>query len=181
MSAPSHEEMIKHLRITIDIAARGRSMGHHPFGSTLVSPEGEILLQQCNFGPVFHAESELARVAGMFLIVCVSNLYTCLRVFIATNFTPEYLSKCVLYTSVEPCAMCTGTCYWANIGTVCFGLPGSKLTELTDAAGSKENPTLKLTTREILATGSRDIKVFGPFPELEEEIVKDHKGFWETH
>ncbi|CDS10549.1 hypothetical protein LRAMOSA11035 [Lichtheimia ramosa] len=162
MSTPSHDEMIKHLRITIDIAARGRSMGHHPFGSTLVSPEGEILLQQCNFGPVFHAESELARVA-------------------ATNFSPEYLSKCVLYTSVEPCAMCTGTCYWANIGTIVFGLPGSKLTELTDAAGSKENPTLKLTTREILATGSRDIKVFGPFPELEEEIVKDHKGFWETH
>ncbi|KAJ8654009.1 hypothetical protein O0I10_010345 [Lichtheimia ornata] len=162
MSTPSHDEMIKHLRITIDIAARGRSMGHHPFGSTLVSPEGEILLQQCNFGPVFHAESELARVA-------------------ATNFSPEYLSKCVLYTSVEPCAMCTGTCYWANIGTLAFGLPGSKLAELTDAAGSKENPTLKLTTREILATGSRDIKVFGPFPELEEEIVKDHKGFWETH
>lgn len=66
MSTPSHDEMIKHLRITIDIAARGRSMGHHPFGSTLVSPEGEILLQQCNFGPVFHAESELARVAGMY-------------------------------------------------------------------------------------------------------------------
>lgn len=62
----SRETMVKHLEQCIEIANRGMSMGHHPFGSTLVGPEGQVLLQQCNYRSVHHAESELVHVACKF-------------------------------------------------------------------------------------------------------------------
>ncbi|KAI8143535.1 cmp/dcmp deaminase zinc-binding protein [Fennellomyces sp. T-0311] len=159
MNTPSHEEMIKYLRASIKVAQRAKSLGHHPFGSVLVSPEGDILLQHGNYGAAFHAESELARVAAL-------------------NFTPEYLSTCTLYTSVEPCAMCAGTCYWAAIGRIVFAMPESKLAELT--TNSKENPTLAMPCRELLARGSRKVEVVGPFPELVDEVAQDHIDFWDS-
>ncbi|KAI9316189.1 CMP/dCMP deaminase, zinc-binding protein [Dichotomocladium elegans] len=157
---PSHEEMLKFLRESIKVAKRAMTLNHHPFGSVLVGPEGEILLSQCNYSPVHHAESELARVAN-------------------TNFTPDYLYRCVLYTSVEPCAMCTGSIYWANIGTIVYAMPESKLHEFT--AGSRENPTLGMPCREVLKHATRKIRVIGPFPQLEEEVAEDHRNFWTTH
>jgi len=33
--------------------------------------------------------------------------------------------------------------------------------------------------RQILAAGQKDIKVIGPFRELEEAIAEVHKGFWD--
>jgi tRNA(Arg) A34 adenosine deaminase TadA len=33
----------------------------------------------------------------------------------------EFLARCTLYTSAEPCAMCAGAIYWAGIGRVVFG------------------------------------------------------------
>ena len=96
------ERDLKHLRETIRIARESREAGNHPFGSTLVGPNGEILIRTGNSyredKGVGHAELNVARQA--------SRLYD-----------PEFLEKCTLYTSVEPCCMCAGACYWAGIGT----------------------------------------------------------------
>ena len=38
----------------------------------------------------------------------------------------KYLNECVLYVTLEPCIMCAGALYWAQIGTVVFGASDPK-------------------------------------------------------
>ena len=119
--------LLRHLRRCNDVAQRAVTLGHHPFGAILVAPDHEtVLLEQCNIDTVNHAESTLARVA-------------------ATNYPPDYLWDCTLYTSVEPCCMCAGTAYWANIGRVVFGLTEQMLLQATGS--HEENPTMSVPAR----------------------------------
>jgi tRNA(Arg) A34 adenosine deaminase TadA len=92
------------------------------------------------------------------------------------RFDPEYLAKCTLVTSVEPCGMCAGACYWAGIGTLVYGLSEKRLAELT--GDNPENPTLDLSCHRVFEAVRRKIEVRGPYDELEDEIAEDHIGFW---
>ena len=119
-------------------------LGRHPFGALLVAPDGEtVLAEQGNVDTVNHAESTLARAAAL-------------------NFSTDYLWGCTLVTTVEPCAMCSGTQYWANIGTLVYGMTESRLLQLT--GNHHENPTFDLPCREVFARGQKAITVIGPVP-----------------
>jgi len=114
-------------------------LGRHPFGALLVAPDGEtVLAEQGNVDTVNHAESTLARTAAL-------------------NFSTDYLWGCTLVTTVEPCAMCSGTQYWANIGTLVYGMTESRLLQLT--GNHHENPTFDLPCREVFARGQKAITV----------------------
>ncbi|MGV0027059.1 nucleoside deaminase [Phormidesmis priestleyi] len=157
---PTREQMIRHLRRSHQIALRARQFGHHPFGAILVAPDREtVLFEQGNVDPVNHAESVLIRTAW-------------------TNFDADYLWNCTLYTTAEPCAMCAGTLYWANIGRLVYGISEIRLLELT--GNHAENPTLNLPCRSLFEQGQKPIKVWGPIPEVEAEIVQVHQEFWQT-
>ena len=135
--------------------------GRHPFGAVLVDGDGEtVLLEQGNVDTVEHAESLLARNA-------------------ARQFTAERLWRCTLVTTVEPCAMCAGTQYWAHIGRLVYGLSERRLLELT--GNHAENPTMDLPCRDVFGRGQKHIEVLGPVPEVEEEIAALHRGFWQRH
>jgi tRNA(Arg) A34 adenosine deaminase TadA len=123
----------------------------------LVGPDGVILMRQGNLDTVRHAETELAR-----------------RAFAA--YGPEFLWGCTLVTTFEPCAMCAGTIYWANIGRVVYGVEETALLALTGDAA--QNPTMHLPSRTVLGAGQKQIEVYGPFPELEAELVAPHRDFW---
>ncbi|CAM4799948.1 unnamed protein product [Rotaria magnacalcarata] len=88
----------------------------------------------------------------------------------------EYLWRCTLYTTFEPCVMCAGTLYWANIGRLVFGATEKRLLELT--GNNETNPTLDIPCRYVFEHGHKNIKVWGPFPEVEKEFIELHKGFW---
>jgi tRNA(adenine34) deaminase len=38
----------------------------------------------------------------------------------------KYLNECVLYVTVEPCVMCAGATYWAQISKIVFGCKDEK-------------------------------------------------------
>lgn len=155
---PNRAQVLRHLRRAQAVAVRAVAMGHHPFGAILVGPDHEtVLLEQGNESAVNHAEAVLARSAD-------------------TNFTPEFLWGCTLYTTVEPCAMCAATQYWANIGRLVYGMAESRLLALTGA--HLENPTLDLPARELFARGQKPIQVLGPIAEVQEEIAALHQSFW---
>ena len=39
----------------------------------------------------------------------------------------KYLSGCTLYVTIEPCVMCAGASYWAQLGRVVFGADEPKV------------------------------------------------------
>ncbi len=154
------EQAARHLRRANEVARRAMGLGRHPFGAILVAPDGEtVLAEQGNVDTVNHAESVLARTA-------------------AQNYGADYLWQCTLVTTVEPCAMCAGTQYWANIGRLVYGMTESRLLQLTGNHG--ENPTMDLPCREVFARGQKPMAVIGPVAEVEEEIAALHRGFWKT-
>jgi tRNA(Arg) A34 adenosine deaminase TadA len=157
-SSPSREQIIRHLRHTHTVAQRAVADGHHPFGAILVAPDHEtVVMTQGNIDTVRHAESELARRA-------------------ASQLSPEDLWHHTLYTSVEPCAMCAGTQYWANIGRLIYGITERKLLSVTGA--HQDNPTLDVPSRYIFDRGQKQVEVIGPIAEVQEEIVTLHRSFW---
>ncbi len=152
------DQAARHLRRANDVARETAAQGHHPFGAILVDADGQtVLLEQGNVSTVEHAESLLARTA-------------------AARFTPERLWACTLVTTVEPCAMCGGTQYWAHIGRLVYGMSERRLLDLTGNHG--ENPTLDLPCRDVFARGQKAIAVIGPLAEVEDEIAALHRDFW---
>ena len=155
---PTPAQMLHHLRRANDVARRAMALGRHPFGALLVAPDHDtVLAEQGNVDAVNHAEAVLARSA-------------------TTNFVPELLWSCTLYTTVEPCCMCAGTQYWAHIGRLVYGMSERDL--LAHTGNHAENPTLDLPCREVFARGQKPIRVWGPVPEVEAEIAALHAGFW---
>jgi tRNA(Arg) A34 adenosine deaminase TadA len=152
------DQVVRHLRRANDIARAAMQAGHHPFGALLVAPDGEtVLMQQANVDSVNHAEAVLARDA-------------------ARLHPPALLWGCTLVTTVEPCAMCAGTQYWAHIGRLVFGISERSLLHIT--GNHAENPTLDLPCREVFAHGQKAVQVLGPVAEVEEEIAAVHRAFW---
>lgn len=157
---PTDAQIAAMLRRAQAIAQQALEAGHHPFGAVLVAPDHEtVLMEQGNVDGVNHAEAVLAREA-------------------AARFTPEQLWGCTLATTVEPCAMCAGTQYWAHIGRVVYGLEERALLAIT--GNHAENPTLDLPCRELFARGQKEIRVIGPVPALEPEIAALHHAFWRS-
>jgi len=158
LAAMTPAQQLQHLqranRVARDVMAEGR----HPFGAILVDTDGQtVLLEQGNVDTVEHAESLLARRA-------------------AREFAPERLWGCTLVTTVEPCAMCAGTQYWAHIGRLVYGMSERRLLEMT--GNHAENPTLDLPCREVFARGQKAVEVVGPVAGAEAEIAALHRDFW---
>ena len=148
-------------RLSLEVAARAREHGNHPFGAILVGPGNEVLLEAENTvvtdGDISaHAETNLVRLASR-------------------AYPPEYLAGCSLYASTEPCAMCAGAIFWSNIRRVVYGLSADSLYALVGEGTT--DAVLRLGCREVLARGLREIEVLEPL--LEEEAEKVHIGFWD--
>ena len=157
---PTREQVVALLQRAQALAQRAMDAGHHPFGALLAAPDHvTVLMEQGNVDSVNHAEAVLAREASR-------------------RWGTDHLWRCTLVTTVEPCAMCAGTQYWAHIGRVVYGLSERDLLALT--GNHAENPTLDLPCREVFARGQKDVRVIGPVPEIAEAIAAMHRRFWKT-
>jgi tRNA(Arg) A34 adenosine deaminase TadA len=154
-----HENLLRH---AIAVARQAREHGNHPFGALLADSDGTILLTAENTvvtgsDATGHAETNLVRLAS-------------------AAFTTSQLRDLTLYTSTEPCAMCSGAIYWSGIGSVVYALAETELYELTGS--DDKNPTLVLPCRTVFAAGQRPVVVEGPFQIDEARDV--HAGFWQA-
>jgi tRNA(Arg) A34 adenosine deaminase TadA len=160
-SNTQRETDLRHLRRCIDLASEARAAGQHPFAALVVDANGDVLAEAQNESrppegdPTRHAE-----------LVAASRA--------ARGFSPERLATATLYSSAEPCCMCSGAIYWANIRRIVYALSEVRLLKLTGA--NEENPTLSLPCREVFARGQRAVEIVGPL--LEDEAAKPHEGFW---
>lgn len=157
------ERLTDYLRLANQEAKTARAGGNTPFGAILVDDvTGEVLMRQGNaegdtHDATAHAEFVLASRASR-------------------TYSKEKLWKCTLYTTCEPCPMCTGGIYWTNIGRIVYGISEARLLELTGA--DDKNPTFSMGADKVIAAGQKAIRLEGPVLEMETEIVAVHEGFW---
>ncbi len=149
------------LRRAIELARLAREHGNHPFGALLVDAKGNVVLEAENTvrtdkDVTAHAETNLIRMA-------------------TARFDRDFLGRCTLYTSTEPCAMCAGAIYWGNIRRVVFGFSQEQIHAIS--AGNPENMQLQLSSREVFARGDHPVEVSGPH--LPKESAAVHDGFWD--
>lgn len=153
-----HTEEMRHLKQSIDLARRARERGNHPFGSVLVDRSGRVLLEGENTvvterDCTGHAESNLMREATQ-------------------HYSPEQLAGSTLYASTEPCAMCAGAIFWGGVRRVVFALSSEQLGQFT----RPDEPSLRMSCRDVFARGSEPTEVVGPVELPEARAV--HEGFW---
>ena len=146
------------LHQAITVARRARANGNHPFGALLADEQGNVLLEAEN---TVITESDCTGHAELNLMRLASRQYTF-----------DELSRCTLYTSTEPCPMCSGSIFWGGVGRVVYALSEEGLYSMTGDSPHK----LLLACREVFARGGRPIEVLGPA--LEEEARSVHLGFW---
>ena len=151
MDDAQHEYLI---RLCYDRAQQAARNGDEPFGA-LLARDGEVLLTAVNS---VHSDDDITRHAEMNLITEATR-----------RFAQETLAQCMLYTSTEPCAMCTGAIYAAGVPTIVFGCSAAALYDLVGS-------DLAIPSRDILALGRRHTAVLGPF--LEEEGLGIHRAYW---
>jgi len=104
------------LRRAIELAGRARAAGNPPFGSLLAGPDGTVLAEDRNTtitdaDITAHPELKLARWA-------------------ARELDPAAAAAATMYTSCQPCAMCTGAIERSGLGRVVFALSNEQLAGL---------------------------------------------------
>jgi len=143
------------VRQAIELARSARQAGNHPFGA-LLALNGAVLLTAQNTittdrDPTAHAESNLVAAA-------------------IRTLTPDQIRRSVLYSSCEPCAMCTGKMYWAGIRSIVYALPSEQLAALAAR-------DFVIPCRELFSRSRENVQVVGPV--LVDEAREVHLGFWQ--
>ncbi|HEX5404982.1 MAG TPA: nucleoside deaminase [Pseudonocardiaceae bacterium] len=120
------------LRRAVALAAAGRAAGDAPFGSLLVGPDGTVLAEDHNTvlsdnDISAHPELKLARWA-------------------ARELDPATAAGTTMYTSCQPCGMCTGAIDRSGLGRVVFAMSNDQLNALKPGGGfpavAQEGPAL---------------------------------------
>jgi tRNA(Arg) A34 adenosine deaminase TadA len=109
------------LRRAIEIAAEAISSGDAPYGSLLVDAHGAVLMQAHNTDErdrdiSAHPELKLACWA-------------------ARELSPESAAATRMYTSRQPCGMCTGAIVRSGLGRVVYALSTEMAIELNPGSG----------------------------------------------
>lgn len=142
----------------IELANEAKESGDNPFGSILVDEDGNIIMKDQN------TEVTENDISGH------PELKIAVRA--AKEYDEEFLKKCTMYNSAEPCTMCTGAIYWSNIGRIVFGISKERLNEIKDDdAGS-----IYYSIHELLNNSGKDFEIIGPMDDMKEEVEKPHKN-----
>ena len=140
MSTPSPSSDERFLRMAIALARQARDAGVDPFGAVLVR-DGVVVhqgqdLSLARSDPTAHAE-----------LSAISEY--CHREHLIS------LEGYTLYSSTEPCPMCSGAIHWARISRVVYSVPQARLQQLS---GGRPKPGCE----SIVNMGRRRVEVVGP-------------------
>ncbi len=114
------------LRRAIELAAKARAVGDAPFGSLLVGPDGSVLIEGHNTvlsdGDITaHPELKLAKWA-------------------ARELEASTAAATTMYTSCQPCGMCTGAINRSGLGRVVYALSNEQLAGFKPSGGFPQVP-----------------------------------------
>ncbi|MEK5437753.1 MULTISPECIES: nucleoside deaminase [Paenibacillus] len=149
---------IKHLQRCIELARIALEVGDEPFGSILVSANGEVLAEDSNHvgggDHTQHPEFALARWA-------------------AQNMSLEERKQATVYTSGEHCPMCAAAHGWVQLGRIVYASSSQQLSQWLSEIGIAASPVRNLTIQEVIHNAVVD----GPVTELAEQVRELHRQF----
>ena len=151
---------LKHLQRCVELAKIALEKGDEPFGSVLVSAEGEVLFEDHNHvaggDHTQHPEFAIARWA-------------------ANHMEPEERMKATVYTSGEHCPMCAAAHGWVGLGRIVYASSSKQLEKWLAEMGQAPSRVRSLSIQEVINEATVD----GPVPELAEEVHQLHLQFHE--
>ncbi len=116
------------IKIAIKMALNAREAGNEPFGAILVKNDEIVMYGENKINsfcdPTHHAEIGLIRT------FCSEN-----NIFDLSDYT--------LYTSCEPCVMCTGAMVWSKLGKIVYSVSHDQLAKI---AGSN----IMISSKEVI-------------------------------
>ncbi|HWP19680.1 MAG TPA: nucleoside deaminase [Burkholderiaceae bacterium] len=149
-----------YLRRAIAWSRTARERGNRPFGAVIVSADGQVLAEAyCNTAETGdctgHAETNAVRIAS-------------------PRHARQVLARATMYSSGEPCVMCAGAIFWANIGRVVFGIDAESLRAFRGERAEQRDA--QLSCRDVFAASPHPVEVIGPA--LLAEAREPHVGAW---
>ena len=146
------EDDKKYLKRSVELAREALKTGNSPFGSLLVSEEGEILFEDHNRDAdgdqTKHPEYAIAKWA-------------------AENLSAAERKNSVVYTSGEHCSMCSSAHALAGLGRIVYASSSAQLKEWQRELGVTERGALKgLSIEEVINVTEVD----GPDEELSQQV-----------
>lgn len=144
-----------YLKRAISLAKEALVVGDEPFGSLLVSEEGEILFEDHNHvsggDHTQHPEFAIARWA-------------------ANHLSADERKKATVYTSGEHCPMCAAAHGWVGLGRIVYASSASQLADWLAEMGLSPSPVKNLAIQDVI----RHAHVDGPDPELAQVVKELH-------
>ena len=142
------EDDARFLRRAIAVAIEARTRGDDPFGAILVC-DGDIVMEARN---AVHSDNDVTQHAETRLVSKACR-----------TLSPAVIENSTLYTSTEPCQMCTDAIHWAGVPRVVFGYAAASLKTLVRGTSDVERQAAQYE---------------GPW--LADEAFAPHDGYWHT-
>ncbi|HXL90650.1 MAG TPA: nucleoside deaminase [Streptosporangiaceae bacterium] len=154
-----NDEDLTHLRRCVALAAAAVDAGDEPFGSVLVSGDGQVLAEEHNRerstgDATQHPEFALARWAS-------------------THLTPAERATATVYTSGEHCPMCAAAHGWVGLGRIVYASSAPQTAAWYAELGVGSSPVAPLRITDVVPGAT----VAGPVPELAEQVYELHRRF----
>lgn len=123
------ESDLVHLRRAVELARLALERGDEPFGSVLVSADGDVLFEDHNhvveMDETQHPELAIARWAG-------------------ARLTAPERAAATVYTSGEHCPMCSAAHAWVGLGRIVYATSSGQLTRWLADWGAPSPPVAPL-------------------------------------
>ena len=145
------------IRKAYELAKNSVAHGNHPFSALLVH-EGKIVAE---FENEVVTSGDITKHAETGLIGHASK-----------TISRKILSESTLYTSTEPCIMCSGAIFWAGIRTIVFGTSEQQMDILIDS----DSRNHRISSEDVFLKIRPEVKIIGPV--LEGEGLAIHAAFW---
>ena len=152
---PDDERWLRH---AFTLAARAVAAGDYAFGAALVGADGAVLAE---------AEQTLVRTGDWLAHAELVVLREA-----SSTWTREQLAGATLYSSTEPCPMCTGAIGW-SVNRLVFGLSQAAMYRIFRDEQDPPRFTRPWNCRTVLDHLSPPMEVVGPL--LESEAAAIHR------
>ena len=152
------EKKEKFMKIAIEEAKKSAKKGNYALGAVVVDKKGKIIsachtiLHKTN-DPSAHAEMNAIREA-------------------AKKLKSRYLPGTWLYTTQEPCPMCTSVAIWAKMEGIVFGAFEQDAIKIfkKNAKGKFTWRQIKIPAKYVVAKGEPKLKIYEGF--MRKECLK---------